>query len=55
MTKEGQELLILILIFLFLYQCVFTDNIEKAGHVVFVKMGIADEIEKLDKAIRGEW
>ena len=46
--NELTELILLVLIGYFAYQCVFTSNIEDAGHKVFVKMGISDEIQRLD-------
>lgn len=53
-SNELQELIILALIVFFLFQCVFTDNVYNAGHELFTKIGIADEIQGLDKMFRGE-
>ena len=45
---ELVELILLVLMGWFLFRCVFTDNVVDAGHKVFVKMGISDEIQRLD-------
>lgn len=52
--NELQELLILIVLAYFMFQCVFTDNVTNVGHDIFVRIGISDEIEKLDEYFLGE-
>lgn len=52
--NELQELLILIILAYFMFQCVFTDNVTNAGHEMFNRMGVLDEIEKLDEYFLGE-
>lgn len=51
MSNEGQELILLLIMGYFLFQCIFTDNIINTGHDVFVKIGIEDKIQELDRYI----
>lgn len=46
--NELTELILLLIMGYFLFQCVFTDNVTNAGHNAFVRMGVADEIQRLD-------
>ncbi len=56
MNKKDEilNILVIVLIEYILIQCVFTDNVVNTGHEIFVKMGISDEIEKIDKYLLGE-
>lgn len=47
-SNEGQELILLLIMVWFLYQCVFTNNVTDAGHQVLQKIGVSQQIEKFE-------
>lgn len=47
-SNEGQELILLLLMGLFVYNLVFTDNVMDAGHKVLHNAGISQKIERFE-------
>lgn len=47
-SNEGQELILLIIMAWFLFQCVFTNNVEEKGHQVLQKIGVYQKIEQFE-------
>lgn len=47
-SNEGSELILLLIMCWFLFQCVFTNNVEQAGHQALQKIGVSQRIEQFE-------